>query len=94
MDIYGATYVNFWGLEIAGSETSRVKFAVPPREFTAALPEPREEGFSAPGFVQMRFSRDRLRLVFFNGKTGNAIDMGGGQTEFWIDRQGKLLHEE
>jgi hypothetical protein len=75
----------------AGSETGRVKLPVPPHEFTAALPLPVDEGFSAPGFVQMRFSADRLRLVFFSAKNGNPIDMGGGQSEFWIDREGRLL---
>ncbi len=78
----------------AGSETARVKLPAPPHEYTAALPLPRDEGFSAPGFVQMRFTRDRLRLVFYNGKTGNPIDMGGGQTHFVIDRHGSLLLEE
>jgi len=78
----------------AGSEAARVKLPAPPQEYTAALPLPRDEGFSAPGFVQMRFTRDRLRLVFFHGKTGNLIDMGGGQTHFMIDRQGSLLLEE
>lgn len=75
----------------AGSETGHVKFPSPPHEFTAALPLPRDEGFSAPGFVQMCFTPDRLRLIFYNGKTGNPIDMGGGQTKFWIDREGRLL---
>ena len=78
----------------AGSEVSRVKFPSPPHEFTAALPLPREEGFSAPGFVQMQFTQDRLRLVFYSGKSGNPIDMGGGHTEFWIDRQGTLLVQQ
>jgi hypothetical protein len=78
----------------AGAMTSRVKVPAPPREFTAALPLPRDEGFSAPGFVQMRFTPDRLRLVFYSGKSGNPIDMGGGQSEFWIDRQGRLLPRE
>jgi hypothetical protein len=78
----------------AGSETDRVKLPSPPHEFTAALPAPRDEGFSAPGFVQMRFTLEHLRLVFYSGKSGNPIDMGGGQTEFWIDRQGKLLLKE
>jgi hypothetical protein len=78
----------------AGSQTGRVKLSAPAHEFTAAMPLPQEEGLSAPGFVQMRFTQDRLRLVFFNAKSGNPIDMGGGQTEFWIDRQGKLLPRE
>ncbi len=74
----------------AGSEVTRVKFPSPPHDFTAALPLPRDEGYSAPGFVQMRFTKDRIRLVFYSGKSGNPIDMGAGQTEFWIDRQGRI----
>jgi hypothetical protein len=78
----------------AGSQTGRVKLPAPPGQFTAAMPLPQDEGFSAPGFVQMRFTQERLRLVFYNAKSGNPIDMGGGQTEFWIDRQGRLLPRE
>lgn len=75
----------------AGSEVTRVKKPVPPAEFTAALPSPIDQGMSAPGFVQMQFTPEKIRLVFFNGKNGNPIDMGGGHIEFWVDREGKLL---
>jgi hypothetical protein len=93
----GANYPDCPRVQIisgAGSETGRVKFPVPPHEFTAALRLPSDEGLSAPGFVQMCFSQERVRLHFYSGKSGNAIDMGGGQTEFWIDREGKLLLKE
>jgi hypothetical protein len=75
----------------AGSETGRVKRPVPPREFTASSLAPEDQGLSAPGFVQMRFSRARLQLVFYHGKSGNPIDMGGGSRELWIDVQGSIV---
>lgn len=77
----------------AGSATGRVKRPAPPHEFTASSPLPADEGHSAPGFVQLQFVRDRLRVVFYHGKTGNPLAMGGGRSEFWVDLQGDLMKE-
>lgn len=73
----------------AGSETKAVKAAAPPREYTAA--QQHRKGESLGGFAQLRFELERLRVVFFDARTGDPIDMGGGKTEFWIDREGRLL---
>ena len=74
----------------AGSLTSRVKYPMPPREYTSAQLQPEKKGESLTGFAQLRFERDRMRVVFYNGKNGDLIDMGGGRTEFWIGVDGML----
>ena len=73
----------------AGSSVSLVRLPQPPRDFTAVDPE--EEGRSIAGFVQLMLDRERARVVFFGGASGERIDMGGGRTEFWIDSAGKLV---
>ncbi len=75
----------------AGSKTSMVKIPAPPYEFTSAQLGAGKQAESLPGFVQLRFAGDRLRVVFFNGRNGDRIDMGGGREVFWIDREGRLL---
>ncbi len=75
----------------AGSKPARVKLPVPPFEFTAAQPAPEKEGISLPGFVQLSFRENRMRITFFNGTNGDVIDMGGGRNEFWVDRDGRLV---
>jgi hypothetical protein len=77
----------------AGSRQSRVKKPVPPFEFTSVQPGPEKEGYSIPGFAQLEFRNDKLRVMFFSGNSGDPIDMGGGKKEFWIDHQGTLLDE-
>ncbi len=75
----------------AGSQPSRVKFPAPPREYTSAQTRPAKEGVSLSGFAQLRFTDEKLRVVFYGGGSVDPIDMGGGKTEFWIDRNGHLL---
>jgi hypothetical protein len=75
----------------AGSQPTRVKFPAPPHEYTSAQTRPEKEGLSLSGFAQLRFEESKLRVVFYQGSSGNPIDMGGGRTEFWIDRSGRLL---
>ena len=75
----------------AGSRTSMVKLPVPPNEFTAAQLKPEDKGMSLPGFAQLRFVGDKLRVVFFNANNGDPIDMGGGKKEFWVDSSGALV---
>jgi hypothetical protein len=77
----------------AGARPTRVRFPVPPNEYTASQTKPEKEGYSLPGFVQFRFTSERLRVVFFNSRNGDPIDMGGGKEEFWIGLDGKLLSE-
>ncbi len=74
----------------AGSHSSRVMFPDPPRSYTAALLDPRAKGASATGFAQLQFQNDRLRVMFYDGFTGDPIDMGGGKKEFWIGENGVL----
>jgi hypothetical protein len=50
----------------------------------------REDGISQHGFVQLMFGSEKVHVVFFNGKKGEPIDMGGGKKEFWIDHDGHL----
>ena len=73
----------------AGARPSRVRLPLPPREFTSS--NAAGEGISFPGFVQMKFARERVRLIFFNGSEARPLDMGGGALEFWIDRKGNLV---
>jgi len=75
----------------AGSKRDRVKFPSPPTEFTSVQTKPAEKGMTAPGFVQLRFEQTKLRIVFFDARNGERLDMGGGKREFWIDRRGDLL---
>ncbi len=75
----------------AGSNPTRVKFPVPPFEFTAAQSAPEKEGISLPGFVQISFRGNRMRITFFNATNGDPVDMGGGRKEFWVDRDGRLV---
>jgi hypothetical protein len=76
----------------AGSKPERVKFPAPPDEYTSAQTNPKKEGESYPGFVQLQFDRDKLRIRFFNAKSGDWLDMGGGKKEFWLDINGSLLN--
>jgi len=78
----------------AGSKPARVKFPAPPFEFTSAQSAPDKEGVSLPGFVQLSFRDNRMRIVFFNAKTGDPIDMGGGREEFWVDPEGRLIEPD
>ncbi|HEX9657644.1 MAG TPA: metallophosphoesterase [Bacteroidota bacterium] len=75
----------------AGAKTTRVKLPTPPNEFTAS--QLKEKGESLPGFVQLQFEKEKVRLIFFNGYRGEKIDMGNGQTDFWISREGKIIPE-
>jgi len=75
----------------AGAKTTRVKLPSPPNEFTAS--QVKEKGISLPGFVQLQFGEEKVRLIFFNGYRGEKIDMGNGQTEFWINHEGKIIQQ-
>jgi 3',5'-cyclic AMP phosphodiesterase CpdA len=75
----------------AGSKPSRVKVSNPPTEYTSAQTNPTKEGESWPGFVQLQFGKEKLRIRFFNAKSGDWLDMGGGKMEFWVDRDGELM---
>ena len=75
----------------AASKPTRVKFPLPPHEYTSAQVDPKKQGESVPGFVQLRFEGGKLRLAFFDAKTGEWLDMGGGVKEFWLDSSGTLL---
>jgi 3',5'-cyclic AMP phosphodiesterase CpdA len=76
----------------AGSQPARVKFSSPPSEYTSAQTDPKAEGESYPGFVQLQFDKVKLRIMFFNAKTGDWLDVGGGRKEFWVDINGTLLN--
>ncbi len=76
----------------AGSKPTRVKFPSPPSVYTSAQTDPKKEGESFGGFVQLQFERDKLRIKFFNGKGGDWLDMGGGKKEFWLDINGMLMN--
>lgn len=75
----------------AGSRLKRVKLPHPPFEYTSADTSEEKQGMSVPGFVQLRFTPGGVRVVFFNGKAAQRMNMGGGKEEFWIDRQGRLV---
>jgi Calcineurin-like phosphoesterase len=74
----------------AASKQTRVKLPNPPFEYTAAQTDPKKEGESLGGFVQLQFQQRKLRIRFFNGKSGDWIDMGGGKKEFWMNVEGSL----
>ena len=91
----GADEAEFPGVQIisgAGSNPTQVKLPSPPSEYTSAQTDPAKQGESCPGFVQLQFGRDKLRIRFFNAKTGDWQDMGGGRKEFWVDLNGTLLN--
>ncbi len=75
----------------AGAKTTRVKLPSPPDVYTAS--QVKEKGESLPGFVQLQFEKEKVRLIFFNGYRGEKIDMGNGQTRFWVSREGKMIQE-
>ncbi|MEO8168872.1 MAG: metallophosphoesterase, partial [bacterium] len=74
----------------AGSKSNKVKLPSPPNEFTAS--QPAKNGESLSGFAQLKFEDGKLRVVFFNSANGELIDMGETKKEFWLDRNGLLLH--
>ncbi|MEW6511682.1 MAG: metallophosphoesterase [Bacteroidota bacterium] len=76
----------------AASEPSRVRFPLPPTVYTSAQTRPSAEGISLPGFLQLRFGKERVRAVFYNADNGDPIDMGAGKTEFWLDRNGAITN--
>ncbi len=74
----------------AASKRAMVKRPHPPSEFTA-YDMKEQDGTSQTGFVQLGFEEQRIRVVFFNGKKAEPLDMGEGRTEFWIDQDGSLI---
>jgi hypothetical protein len=74
----------------AGSRPTRVASPRPPAFYSARDSTASRPGLSEAGFVQMTFTPETLRLVFFSGKRAERIDMGEGATEFHIDRSGRL----
>ena len=77
----------------AGSRPTMVRFPSPPEEYTSAPSAPSKRGVSPPGFARLTFTRDRLRVVFFNAFSIAPLDMGGGRREFVISPDGSLLPE-
>lgn len=77
----------------AGSKTTKVREPRPDREFTASQSDKRAEGSSRTGFVQLTFAGERIRVVFFDGRKVEPIDMGGGRKEFWVGKNGNLIAE-
>jgi 3',5'-cyclic AMP phosphodiesterase CpdA len=75
----------------AGSKAEKVRQPEPPDSFTAFRKD--KQGISEPGFTIIEFSRDLMRVTFFNGKKVEPLDMGNGQSEFWIDRNGTISSE-
>jgi hypothetical protein len=76
----------------AGSKSAMVKRPNPPVEFTA-FDMSEQDGLSHTGFAQLGFEAGEIRVVFFNGRKGEPLDMGGGKTVFRINRDGKLIME-
>jgi hypothetical protein len=76
----------------AAADPTRVKFPSPPAIYSSAQTEPSEQGKSLPGFVQLRFEKERVRAVFYNANNGDPIDMGGGKKQFEIGRDGLLIN--
>lgn len=74
----------------AGSRPTRVASPRPPSVFTAPDSTAPKPGTSQSGFVQMLLTPESIRVVFFSGKKAERIDMGGGMTEFHVDRNGRL----
>lgn len=77
----------------AGAKPSRVKLPQPPSEYTSAQRNPAKQGISVPGFVQLTFERERLRIVFFDAGSLAPMDMGGGKKEFRVSSDGHLIGE-
>ena len=75
----------------AGCLPTHVKLPHPPDEYTSPEPEVRKKGVSQPGFAQLKFTSSAIRIVFFNGMSGDRIDMGGGRDEFWLNPDGALI---
>jgi hypothetical protein len=77
----------------AAATPAMVRFPSPPEIFTSARLTPSHKGESLPGFVQLRFTREKLGVRFFNGDNGDLIDMGGGAKQFWIGQDGVLARQ-
>ncbi|HTY57915.1 MAG TPA: hypothetical protein VMF59_03820, partial [Bacteroidota bacterium] len=75
----------------AVSVPSRVRFPQPPSLFTSAVTDPSARGESLPGFVRLSFTGPVCTVVFFNGNTGDPVDMGGGAKLFRISSSGILI---
>jgi 3',5'-cyclic AMP phosphodiesterase CpdA len=75
----------------AGAKTAMVRHPAPPREYTAS--QAGKMGISESGFAMIEFSPTVARVVFFNGRRGEAIDMGGGKRELLIGADGLLVPE-
>lgn len=74
----------------AGSKSAPVKSSTPGREFTHPQNDNRNKGKSIYGYMEGRFEGERLRLTFFDGRNGEAAEMGGAR-EFYLDRSGALV---
>jgi hypothetical protein len=74
----------------AGSSPSLVRETRPPYEYTSASDSPSRRGVSAAGFVQLMFSADHIRVVFFDAQSIAPLDMGGGRREFFVGRSGAM----
>jgi hypothetical protein len=72
----------------AGSKVARVSASNPPTAFTSASENPKQAGEAVPGFVQLQFERERLRVRFFNARTGDWMKMNSGQVDFMIGKEG------
>jgi len=75
----------------AAADPARVRLPAPPGVFTSAKTDPSAQGESLPGFVRLAFGDDVMTVVFYNGNTGDPIDMGGGRSSFTITRAGGLV---
>ena len=75
----------------AVAEPARVRFPSPPAVFTSAMTDPSDRGMSLSGFVRITFSESVCTVVFYNGNTGDPVDMGGGTREFRIAPDGSLI---
>jgi len=78
----------------AGSKASMVRSPEPPAEYTSAPAAASKQGVSGPGFVQLTFTRDRVRAVFFDAYAIAPMDMGGGRRGFEVTQDGTLVEEE
>ena len=75
----------------ASAMVGKVRLPEVPSVYSSARKSPSDKGESIPGFVQLRFETDRLRIVFYDSDNGDRIDMGGGAEVFYVDRWGELL---
>ncbi len=78
----------------AASKRTPVRSSHPPYNFSHPVDNDVEKGRSAGGFSLVSFDGGLMHIWFIDAQTGKPLDMGGGITEFVVDRNGDLQFEK